>query len=73
MTFGGKQGANVLCLDESITARKLRALQCYSHVLPYNGKTMPKWEALLHRYIEVGGYEFDVESYDIFQASEKTP
>lgn len=29
---------------------RMEALQSYNHVLPYNGRDLPKWEALLERY-----------------------
>ena len=44
-------------------ARKEAALRCYDHLLPYNGRLMPKWKALLHRYCETGGYDLGVETY----------
>lgn len=58
------EGKHKIELTEFEVARKLRALKCYNHVLPYNGKPMPKWEALYERYITEGGISFDVETYD---------
>lgn len=34
--------------EEEVT--RMEALQCYNHVLPYGGRDLPKWEALLERY-----------------------
>lgn len=39
-------------------ATRLRALQCYDHVLPYGGRDMPKWQALLERYGNLQPVEF---------------
>jgi len=66
ITFGGKTGANVVRLKEETAVRKMTALQCYQHEMPYNGETMPKWRALLHRYCEVEGYDFEKETFDVW-------
>jgi LmbE family N-acetylglucosaminyl deacetylase len=47
VTFGGDEE---LWLTTEERARKVAALKCYDHVLPYEGVPMPKWEALLIRY-----------------------
>lgn len=56
--FGGE---NEYRLDEYEVARKMKALQCYDHRLPYNGGTPMKWEALLHRYMQ--DMDFKTESF----------
>ena len=38
-------------LSEVETDIKMKALQCYSHEMPYHGVVMPKWKALLTRYM----------------------
>lgn len=66
-TFGyreGGYGVHKIELTEFESARKLKALKCYDHCLPYDGRCPPKWEALLHRYIQTGGINFDIETYD---------
>ncbi len=57
------QGGEQIRLTESQLARKHAALRCYDHRLPYQGELIPKWQALLHRYCETGGYDLGVESY----------
>lgn len=58
----GAEGVNAtLALDDCLQARKLFALQAYDHVLPYEGREMTKWEALLKRYGD--DWRFDVECY----------
>lgn len=52
-TFGYHRGQHRLDLSEAERARKLHALQAYDHVLPYEGRELPKWRALLDRYGEV--------------------
>lgn len=42
--------------------KKLDALKCYSHVLPWKGRRMPKWEALLLNYSD--RFPLQAESYD---------
>lgn len=60
----GARGGHEIHLTDIELARKMKALKCYDHVLPYNGKPMPKWEALYQRYITEGGISFNVETYD---------
>jgi hypothetical protein len=42
---------------------KLRALMSYDHCLPYEGRNLPKWKALLHRYGTIGGLDIANETY----------
>lgn len=62
VTFGGER-KHELSTDE--LCAKLRALKRYDHCLPYEGKSIPKWRALVHRYCDVGGYNLGVEAYDV--------
>lgn len=67
VTFGyrpGEMGEIVLNLTAEESERKMQALKCYNHVWPYRGQNIPKWSALLHRYIEIEGLPFDVETFD---------
>jgi len=41
---------------------KVGALRAYDHVLPYEGRPMTKWEALIARYAT--DYPLEVETYD---------
>jgi LmbE family N-acetylglucosaminyl deacetylase len=43
---------------------KMNALKKYDHCLPYEGRNIPKWEALLHRYCTTGGLDLAIETYD---------
>lgn len=54
-----------LSLSVAVAARKLTALKCYDHVLPYGGVAMTKWEALLKRYYSGAGWELDRERYRV--------
>lgn len=59
--FGyGMRKARELRLNEAEQSIKERALRCYSHVLLYAGRMMPKWQALLERY----KIDMSVETYD---------
>lgn len=50
-TFGvGLDYASTMRLSDEEGARKIEALKCYSHIMPYDGVLMPKWEALVRRY-----------------------
>lgn len=61
---GALSGVHRIYLTEFEQARKMKALKCYNHLHPYNGQNMPKWEALLHRYMTTEGIPFHVETYD---------
>jgi hypothetical protein len=61
ITFGFETGAEVLRLTAAEAASKAHALQAYDHVLPYDGRTLPKWQALLDRY---GRHWLERETYD---------
>ena len=66
-TFGYRycgEGVHKIVLSEFEEARKLKALKQYDHLSQYNGRTIPKWEALYNRYIEVEGVPFAIETYD---------
>lgn len=62
--FGFKTGAFRIDLTPEETARKMDALKCYDHELPYDGGTLPKWQALIHRYQTLEGVPINVETYD---------
>jgi len=47
--------------------RKRRALECYDHVLPYEGVAMPKHAALLKRYTQDGNWDVGTERYRIYR------
>lgn len=61
ISFGYLTGARRLLLNEQESLGKLHALRAYDHVLPYEGRPMPKWQALLERYGEAW---LDCETYD---------
>ena len=66
LTFSYEQraeGTFNLMLNEEEAERKMQALRCYNHTLPYEGVEMTKAQALLHRYFESQGRDFSVESY----------
>jgi len=54
-----------LMFDDETTGRKLKALQCYDHYLPYGGQMMTKWEALIQRYTIDGQWDLGIERYRI--------
>ncbi len=58
------EGAHRIELSEFEAARKLKALKAYDHIHPYNGRDIPKWQALHERYIETGEVNFNVETFD---------
>lgn len=63
-TFGYRKngiGEFPLVLTDEEFERKMKALQCYNHILPYRAEPMPKWRALLINYPE---FNFKEESYD---------
>lgn len=62
-TFGPRKterGAIEFKLTPEEIDTRQRALQCYDHLLPYCGRTMTKWQALIERYGELK----PVETYD---------
>jgi hypothetical protein len=61
-TFGFGAGEFEYNLTEEEIFRKMKALQCYDHRLPYNGVMPMKWEALLDRYMQ--DQNFKIESFD---------
>jgi LmbE family N-acetylglucosaminyl deacetylase len=66
-TFGyrpGFLGNIVINLTDEESERKLEALKAYNHIWPYLDRNIPKWEALLHRYIEIEGLDFNTETFD---------
>lgn len=65
-----RQGQYVLALDEEQEEQKMNALKCYNHVMPYMGYRIHKWQALLHRYCDVEGFDFGIEHYDVWLAKE---
>lgn len=67
LTFGyrpGQLGKIQIKLTEAELKTKLEALQKYNHVWPYRGQNIPKWEALIHRYQDVEGLDFSIETFD---------
>lgn len=67
VTFGyrpGGEGAHRIELRPDELKAKLEALSAYRHLHPYLGRSIPKWEALVHRYYTVEGLRPDVETYD---------
>lgn len=70
LTFGyrkGSIGEIRLDLSKEEYERKLTALRKYDHLWPYRGTSIPKWEALLHRYGEIEGIDFSVETFDRYK------
>lgn len=66
-TFGYRycgEGVHKLVLSEFEEARKMKALRQYDHESNYEGRTIPKWQALYERYIEKEGIPFAIETYD---------
>lgn len=66
-TFGyspGRLGEVEIKLSEFESHRKMAALKQYNHIHPYQGKNIPKWEALLHRYRDIEGIDFNTETFD---------
>lgn len=57
-TFWGRDRSIELTPDQ--WRRKRAALKCYDHVLPYGGRNIPKWQALLERY---GHTDLKTETY----------
>jgi LmbE family N-acetylglucosaminyl deacetylase len=55
----------VIRLTPPVLEAKMAALRCYDHVLPYEGVPMTKWQALLKRYCQDGGWDVDVERYRV--------
>lgn len=64
LTFGYGKGDIKITLDMIEYQKKLNALKEYSHELPFQGKTMPKWKALLKNYDAV---DFGVDHFDVFK------
>lgn len=60
----GFRGEIEIALTEKEQRFKMAALQCYDHITPYDGRNVPKWEALIHRYKTIEGVDFNVETYD---------
>ena len=54
-----------ISLGEELLQRKLSALKCYDHILPYEGLAMTKCEALIRRYCQNGPWDLSVEQYRI--------
>lgn len=59
-SHGTARGAIKIKLTAREEELRLRALQCYDHILPYCGRPLPKWQALLERYGNLPA----VETYD---------
>lgn len=65
-TFGSRpdgQGKLRITLTHIELAIRESALQCYDHILPYCGRPITKWQALLERY----GKLQSVETYDSYK------
>lgn len=70
ITFGYsdfKEGAHEFKLNYAEYDQKLWALKSYDHELPYDTGIVPKWEALLHRYGKVQGWNLSRETYDVHE------
>lgn len=52
-------------LPEPFLSQKMRALKCYDHCLPYEGKNIPKWQALLKRYQHI---DLTIETFCEYKA-----
>lgn len=68
LTFGyrpGDIGTELVRLTDEERRQKIAAMQCYNHILEYEGQDCTKWEALMHRYYQVEGLSPDIETYDI--------
>lgn len=66
LTFSYNQASDSttrIVLNAEETHRKMAALNCYNHSLPYNGVEMTKAQALLDRYFVSEGRSFSVENY----------
>lgn len=61
----GGEGNEKLTLGMNLKCAKLHAMQAYDHLLPYEGKAIPKWKALMHRYFEHHGIDPARETYDV--------
>lgn len=61
---GSQSPGQDFALAPAVIAKKLSALHCYDHVLPYRGRPMPKWEALLLEYGKT--FDLETERYDGF-------
>lgn len=70
--FGYGVSDAIICteieLSDAQFDQKLRALKCYDHILPYGGRNIPKWEALLERYCGGGGERLRQERHIIPEA-----
>lgn len=65
LTFGYGKGEISIELNEEEHAKKLHALQAYDHELPFQGKKMPKWKALLINY---GDVDFGTDTFNEHKA-----
>jgi LmbE family N-acetylglucosaminyl deacetylase len=63
LSFGFGKGEIRLELTEDEQQRKLAALQCYDHIWPYQGRNIPKWRALMERYVWSNEVNFKLETY----------
>lgn len=48
----GEAGSKEIRLDGFAAEKKKEALRRYDHCLPYGGRVIPKWQALLERYAD---------------------
>ena len=63
ITFAYRAGNTAIFLSHEEQMKKANALRAYDHILPYNGREIPKWEALLERYYETENRDFGVEYF----------
>lgn len=64
--FSLKKPEFKIVLSNAMYKQKLRALQAYSHKPHYHySPGLSKWEALLHRYGEMEGINFQEEGFDL--------
>lgn len=59
------EGDNILSISMELRNRKLHAMEAYDHMLMYEGRMIPKWEALRHRYFKHHGIDPARETYDV--------
>lgn len=66
ITFGFGINANVtIDLTVQEVNKKIKALQAYDHILPFNGQEITKWEALIQRYCQQEGLDLRIEKYNV--------
>lgn len=62
-SYGMEPGPDKVTLSLRERERKIATIECYNHVLPYEGVAMPKSRALINRYQNREGYNLFEETY----------